>query len=891
MRILLLICAALAGAAGLGQEGVLLSAAGLALGHGRSGALGLSAFVAGWALGAWLAGRSRIAPRWTLLIAAGLVLVCGAILPRAVFSAASERPGAWIASATALIALAAAGLPQGMILPSLARALAARANAARASIVALYAVNLAGCVAGAQWIGFQAVASYGRLTAADIATGIGVLAASLGALGAWSSRSAPAKADPSAAPDAAVTVAQAGWILGWMTLSCLGMEWILLRLAVLWLDSLQATLSAVLAASLLALAIGAAALPAFVARGRTGILALLAVAVAGSGWPFAAAPLLVRAQGWHPLVFALVLVGPALFAFGALVPALHRSIAGESGARLGQLLLHEAWGALAAGPLVHWVLVPHFGLGGAIAALCACAAIASLALMRTAPMGAGLVCAFAIACCAGLALAPQPALSTPLYDDPALSVESFSEDSHFAVAVVDDGVQGERTLLTDRFRAAGTGRDYLYMRVLGHLPMLLHPRPERVAVLGLGTGTTVGAVFLHPEAARIDVLELSQAVVEAAPWFAEVNHSALEHDRNAQARVVLALGDGRRTLAERSATYDVITMEPLLPDSPFGVYLYTPEFYAVARRALRPDGLLCQWVPPHALEPEVFDAVLHSFAQSFPWSSVWLFGTQVILLGGERTPTLSPDRFPADSSDLRAALAELGLDTPAHVAVRCLGDGSTLAKAPRELSDVDPWIAFRSKPHDARVFDWLPRNLRAVAENRSRLREAWCAEFLQPADVQAHERLLDARVRAAELEAAVRHGLAVASEERSALERDVQRVGEELALDPEARAFVNEFEFFDHLRRGVALLQGSTDREVAGQAADLLLRSTELRPERADAQLYVAVALHRLGLKPGADAAFARAQALCPRIMETSAGNRALGLGLSVPASSVSSNH
>ena len=64
--------AALAGAGGLGLEVILLGAAALSLGFSRAGALGLGAYVAGWAMdlpGVWITG--------TLLVMAGLVVIPG----------------------------------------------------------------------------------------------------------------------------------------------------------------------------------------------------------------------------------------------------------------------------------------------------------------------------------------------------------------------------------------------------------------------------------------------------------------------------------------------------------------------------------------------------------------------------------------------------------------------------------------------------------------------------------------------------------------------------------------------------------------------------------------------------------------------------------------------
>jgi spermidine synthase len=868
-RVLVLAAAALAGAAGLGLESVLIATSGLTLGFARASALGIGAFVAGWAIGAYFAGRQRGAPGRGLIGAGLLTFVFALVLPELLLGLAARPIGTTTAALVALAAVFVCGLPQGAFLPWLARGLS-RPGSAAGGVSALFAANLAGSVGGALVLGYQVVGSHGRPRAALFA---GALALAAGLIGALALRGSECPSSASDCTDPAGSTAPvpatrfAGFVLGVATLWVLGLEWITLRLGVLWIGSQQLTLVSVLAAGLVALALGAALVPLLVHRDERGVLEVLALQLVLSCWPLVAAPTmrrLIAADASGPLL-ALALVGPTLVALGGLVPVLHRSLPGESGRRLGGLLVHESWGALAAGPLVHWLLVPQLGLGGAIAALSALGGLAALAVQRARPRGALLVAGLALVVTAAAVRAPEPALSTPKLDDPALTVLSFAEDSEFAVTVVDDGLLGERTLLTDRFRAAGTGREYKYMRVLGHLPLLLHPEPRRVAVLALGTGTTVGAVSLHPEVGTIDVLEISPAVVDQAHWFRDVNRGALEAPH-----VNVRVGDGRRSLAESPGRYDVITIEPLLPDSPFGVYLYTDGFYDVARRALAPGGLVCQWVPPHALEPLVFDAVVEAFTRSFEASSVWLFGAQVILLGGAEHPEFDPLLFPgADGAigapELPEELDALGLESVAGLSARRVADGARWPAAPRPLTDADPWITFRAKPEGLPVLGWLPLNLERVLD---------LGEEPVGARAGSVRALARARVVHARAERDLRTGARAPGELRAAVDQALRPALQD--ADAEVADFVRDVRFLRAIRDGVSRLAQSDPR--AASAA--LIDAADLAPERADVHLYLALALQQLEVGEGARAALERARELCPRILETPAGARALSLGL-----------
>ncbi len=879
--------ALLAGSSGLGLEVLVTELAGLTLGYGSAGPLALALFLAGWALGARAAGRTRRDPRRALAGVGLWLAALGALSPWLVVRAAGASP--LLGSAVTLLVLLALALPQGAFLPLLVRGLG------RGDLGGLFAANLVGAALGARLFGDALVAAGGRGAAAAGAGAAALLAGLVGRAALPARATVDGGERPAPAPGA-LTPRAAGLVLAGATAWVGALEWFGVRLGVLWLGGMQDALGAVLVASLLALSIGAAVLPARLPAGRAGVAALGALSALASLW-LLFLPATLGRLGEAPLLLrALVLIGPAVAPLGAWPALLHRTLEGDPSRRLGALLGWEALGALVGLPLVHFVVLPALGMGGALVAL---AGVALLLLLARPPRAAGVVLAAALAALLLARPAPlaTPVLDSPPLDDPALRVIALREDPHFAVSVVDDGLLGERTLFTDGFRAAASGRDYAYMRALAHLPLLLHGAPRSVGVLAFGTGTTAGAVSLHERVESLEVLELSRAVTELAPHFAEANHDVL-----ADPRVRVTHGDGRRTLASRPGAYDVLTMEPLLPDSPFGVYLYTEEFYARARAALRPGGLLCQWVPPHALEPATFEAVLAAFGAAFEWPSVWVFGTQVILVGGAGAPDLDAGRFPAADGALARDLAGLGLDSVGGVTARLVVAGEVLPEPSRRLSDLDPWIVYTPRRRGALLLSDLPRNLATLRALAGPLPEAWRAaggaepERRREAVAlvrEAREAMEAARARAALAPAARGEseftGAEAAREALAGLaacsERDplvlLERARERAPSEPALLRLEARLEFEAALREGYALLASGGDERALGEAAARLVRAVQLRPERADAHAYLGAALRRLG-SDRAQGELARALELCPRLAETPVGARLARLGVPV---------
>jgi spermidine synthase len=887
--LILLLCALLAGASGLGLEVLGTHLAGLTLGYGQAGPLAITIFIAGWAAGARLASawNSGLPQRF---LGMGLWLcLWGAFMPYGFSLLARSTLGVVPAGLGSVVLLLGIALPQGMFLPLLARGLGRERSR---DLSLLFAMNLAGGALGAWSFGSVLPASKGRtmacLAAAACALGAGLLAA-------WVSRQTAA--DENDVPSGSGPSIYLGLVVAAVTAWAAILEWFGLRLAVLWLGGMQDSLGAVLVATMVALALGAALLPRILPKGRVGLCLLAILCAFGSLTYFFTPQLMVAVEGEPLYLRSMALIGPALLPFGAWIPMLHRSMQRTDARGLGQLLGYEAFGALIGLPLMHFFALPMWGLGPCILIMAVAALLFAMGAKPRAMGSLGLLVFASLVISQDLHKG-DPALDSPPLQNPAFELLSFHEDEHFAVSIVQDGLMGERTLLTDGFRAAANGHEYAYMRALAHLPLLMHPDPKRVGVLAFGTGTTAGALSLHERLVDLEVLELSGTVIENAHWFEAVNRNVLEDPR-----VHVTLGDGRHTLRQRKATYDVLTMEPLLPDSPFAVYLYTKEFYEQAKRSLAPGGLLCQWVPPHALEPATFDAVLGAFTEAFPWSGIWVFGTQVILLGAEEEPTMDPARFPSPSSELGRALAGLGLHDVAGISARFIMAGEHWPQSPRPLLDLDPWVIYRERRRGSVLLGDLPLNLAKLRAHTSPAPATWQGRPSENTKVRAQALALMRRVRegmeadralatlSAELKAAPQRSAALETL-RAKLEQQTDRseVNDLLRqvrnLVPQEAAllrFENTLEFEQAIRAGFALLRSGQSESISGNAALKLTRATVLRPERADVHAYLALALQRLD-SDRARLEINTALKLCPNLRGTRVGQRLISLGFTWPA-------
>ncbi len=175
----------------------------------------------------------------------------------------------------------------------------------------------------------------------------------------------------------------------------------------------------------------------------------------------------------------------------------------------------------------------------------------------------------------------------------------------------------------DRWWQGGSKKNHQIMAA--HVPMLLHPDPKRVVVVGAGTGQTVSRFLMYP----IDYL----ACVDIEPALFPFVEEYFEADWMDDPRVEIVAEDGRNFLRHTAGIYDIVSLELGEVSRPGVAFFYTVDFYARARECLAPGGYLVQFVPLHFLSEDQFRGVVRSFLTVFPQSVLWYNTSELLLIG------------------------------------------------------------------------------------------------------------------------------------------------------------------------------------------------------------------------------------------------------------------
>ena len=194
--------------------------------------------------------------------------------------------------------------------------------------------------------------------------------------------------------------------------------------------------------------------------------------------------------------------------------------------------------------------------------------------------------------------------------------EGRSEFQH--VEIIDTVAFGRALVLDDALQTTEAD-EFLYHEPLVHIPLLAHPSPRRVLIVGGGDGGALRHVLLHDTVERAVQVEIDELVVAACrEWLPGLAGGAFEHPR---AQIII--GDGLAYMRDVSEPFDVILVDSTDPVGP-AEGLISEEFYRLAAGALSEHGIFAMQTGSPLLMRDELDAAAARMRTVFPMVRTYL---------------------------------------------------------------------------------------------------------------------------------------------------------------------------------------------------------------------------------------------------------------------------
>ena len=179
------------------------------------------------------------------------------------------------------------------------------------------------------------------------------------------------------------------------------------------------------------------------------------------------------------------------------------------------------------------------------------------------------------------------------------------------LAVVETEAFGPMLVLNDMVM---TTRDdeFIYHEMISHPPLLTHPAPKQVAVIGGGDGGAVREVLKHPTVEKVVLVEIDAEVINYCRRYLPEIACGL-----ADPRVVICVEDGFAFLQRSQAEFDAVLVDSPEPIG-FAAKLFSAEFYTAVHAALKPDGIMVAQTESPFYNQEILAAAHNGLGRQFP---------------------------------------------------------------------------------------------------------------------------------------------------------------------------------------------------------------------------------------------------------------------------------
>lgn len=317
-------------------------------------------------------------------------------------------------------------------------------------------------------------------------------------------------------------------------------------------------------------------------------------------------------------VLPFALIAPSTLLMGLSFPFLQKLVQDNPvllGRRVGGLQAVNIAGSMLGALLVGWCLLRWFGSSGTLTLLVLLGGIFLCLVAWHVPRRqwvrlVGIVASISFVSWIAVAIPTSHELWAKLHGVKPRAIIAREGASGLAVLKGNPDGFGEDIVWVF---SNGIGQSWLpYGGVhtqIGMFAVLLHPEPEEVAVIGLGSGDTAYALGGSQRTRQLTCIEIVEPTYDNLKELAtRVPYSPLHALLN-DSRVQWLFTDGRAYILRSGKQFDVIEADALRPNSAYSGNLYSWEYFQTLKAHLKPGGFAVTWAPT--------DRVLASFLEVF----------------------------------------------------------------------------------------------------------------------------------------------------------------------------------------------------------------------------------------------------------------------------------
>ena len=348
----------------------------------------------------------------------------------------------------------------------------------------------------------------------------------------------------------------------------------------------------------------------------------------------------LRGNAW----IAMIVLLPSTLFIGATFPFAVRILAtGQADAAPASARVYSwnTFGAIVGAAVAGFVLIPLLKYEGAIQMAvtvnAALAVAASLLILRRRYRTAVAAAVSLIA----VALIYRPELpeeilrTSPMTDYGQGEIRYYEVGRSATVLVLEE--DGYLNLRTNGLPEASTNLrgapPYQHnQHLLSTVPVLARPDTRDMLIIGFGGGVAVEGV--PPSVETVDVVELEPKVIDANRILSEERQIDPLQDR----RVQVFINDARSAMRLTTKRYDAIVSQPSHPWTAGASHLYTHEFMQLAKDRLNPGGVFLQWMNTQFVTESLLRSLCATILDVYEYVRVYQWTTEVLFFMGSDEP-------------------------------------------------------------------------------------------------------------------------------------------------------------------------------------------------------------------------------------------------------------